>query len=191
MEFKCECCNYMTLVKSNYSKHFKSKKHLYLYTKMTPVIHQTVPEPTQIQQNLTAYFCKYCDQVFKFKQSMYRHIKYSCTKNKDEDEDLKEVVRRMIFKIESEKKEREKEREKERKEFLRQLEKQQKVFMKQLQKQANQIEKLMGALEVHDSFNNNTINNYTLLACRETDFSHITQEEIKRMLYKGNQLIKK
>jgi hypothetical protein len=158
---------------------------------MTPVIRQTVPEPTQIQENPITYCCKYCDQVFKFKQSMYRHIKYSCTKSKDEDEDLKEVVRRMIFKIESEKKEREKEREKERKEFLRQLEKQQKVFMKQLQKQANQIEKLMGALEVHDSFNNNTINNYTLLACSETDFSHITQEEIKRMFYKGNQLIKK
>lgn len=189
MDFKCKCCNYTTLVKSNYSKHIKSKKHLYLYTKMTPVIRQTEPESTQSQQKPTAYCCKYCDQVFKFKQSMYRHIKYTCTKSKDED--LKEVVRQMIFKIESEKKEREKEREKERKEFLRQLEKQQKVFMKQLQKQAKQIEKLMGKLEIRGSFNNNTINNYTLLAYRETDFSNITQEEIKLMLYKGNQLIKK
>jgi len=39
-----------------------------------------------------------------------------------------------------------------------------KELRKQLETQAKQIEKLMDKVEIHESFNNNTINNYTLLA---------------------------
>ena len=185
MEFNCECCNYITLVKSNYNKHIKSKKHIRLDTQVVrQTDHNVTQELNQIQPNGPAYCCKYCDQTFKFKQSMYRHIKYSCTKNKSED--LKELLQQMILKIESEKKK----REMERKEFQKQLERQEKVFMKQLQTQSEKLEKLMRAVEIHDSFNNNTINNYTL-ACRETDLIHITPEDIKLILYKENQRIKK
>ena len=37
--------------------------------------------------------CKYCLKEFKHKQGMYRHIKYVCKKNKDED--FKELARLM------------------------------------------------------------------------------------------------
>lgn len=175
MEFKCECCNYSTIFKSNYSKHIKSKKHILIDTKCTPVIgekkstsimenHQLKvnPSSTQSQQDTTAaYSCKYCEQVFKFKQSMYRHIKYTC---KSKDEDLKELVR-LNLKLDDEKKEREMER---------------KEFQKQLQTQAKQIEKLTGKLKIHGSFNNNTINNYTLLFGRDTDLAQLSQEDYRR-----------
>jgi len=198
MEFKCECCNYTTGIKSNYNKHIKSKKHILIQQKFTPFLSEKKsiviteksqpkvnPKSTQSQQDTTAaYSCKYCEQTFKFKQSMYRHIKYTCTKNKDED--LKELVRLMNLKIETEKKE----REMERKEFQKQLEKQQKVFQKKILAQDKQIEKLMGKLEIHGSFNNNTINNYTLLAYRETDLSHLTHEDYRGCYKQVNHCVK-
>ena len=169
MVFVCSCCHYTTYVKANFHKHNLSQKHLLKYQNesktgvYTKSINDTVEKgkkstqshPKVIPKSTASYSCKYCEQGFKFKQSMYRHIKYSCTKSKDED--LKELVRLMNLQLESEREQR-------------------KEVQKQLQTQAKQIEKLMGKLEIHGSFNNNTINNYTLLACRETDFSHITQE---------------
>ena len=158
------------------------------------------PKSTQSQPSTAApYFCKYCDQCFKFKQSMYRHIKYSCTKNQDED--LKELVRLMNLKLETERRERElerkdfqkqleKERETERKDFQKQLEKQEKMFHKKLLAQDKQIEKLMGKLEIHGSFNNNTINNITLLAYRNTDVSHLTTEDYIGIYKKVNHCVK-
>jgi len=50
-----------------------------------------------------------------------------------------------------------------------------------IETQAKQIEKLMGKLEIHGSFNNNTINNITLLAYRNTDVSHLTPEDYMRL----------
>jgi hypothetical protein len=97
---------------------------------------------------------------------MYRHIKYSCTKNNDED--LKELVRLLNLKLEN----------------------QENMFQKQLQTQAKQIEKLMGKLEIHGSFNNNTINNITLLAYRNTDVSHLTTEDYIGFYKKVNHCVK-
>ena len=48
--------------------------------------------------------CKYCQQQFKHSSSMARHIKYSCTKNKDED--IKELVRLMNIQLQNKEKER-------------------------------------------------------------------------------------
>jgi len=180
MEFRCECCHYKTKIKSNYGKHIKSKKHIILANKTAPlnsenksIVEVSESQPkvnlksTQSQPNTaTAYLCKYCDQCFKFKQSMYRHIKYSCTKNNDED--LKELVRLLNLKLEN----------------------QENMFQKQLQTQAKQIEKLMGKLEIHGSFNNNTINNITLLAYRNTDVSHLTTEDYIGFYKKVNHCVK-
>ena len=77
MEYFCKCCDYKTTYHTNYKKHMGSKKH---------------KELSQI------FVCKYCEKEFTFKQSMYRHIKYSCKKNKDED--LNELVRLMNLQLE-------------------------------------------------------------------------------------------
>jgi hypothetical protein len=121
---------------------------------------------------------------------MYRHIKYSCTKNKDED--LKELVRLMNIKMDAERKEFQSERKEfqsERKEFQKQLTQQQKIFDKRLETQSKQIEKLMGKLEIHGSFNN-TINNITLLAYRNTDVSHLTTEDYMGFYKRVNHCVK-
>ena len=87
---------------------------------------------------------------------MYRHIKYSCIKNKTED--LTELVRLLNNQLENQN--------------------------NQLQTQAKQIEKLMGKLEINSSFNNNTINNITLLNYKDTDVSHLTDDDYKKCIKK-------
>lgn len=82
------------------------------------------------------FTCKYCDQPFKFKQSMYRHIKYTCPKRRiflssERDEDLKELVRQLNIKIEIQSQE-----------LIKRTEYQD----KKIEYQEKQIEKLMGNL---------------------------------------------
>jgi len=200
MEFVCECCIYTTKIKSNYSKHLISKKHKLISDKTSsirsqeksiressesqPKVNQKSAEsqPVVNQESIASFSCKYCQQCFKFKQSMYKHIKYRCTKNKDED--LKELVRLMNLKIETEKKE----RESERKEFQKQMEQQQHLFQKKILAQEKQIEKLMGKLEINGSFNN-TIH-VNLLSYRNTDVSHLTTDDYRSCYKKVNQCVK-
>ncbi len=193
MEFICNCCNYRTKVKANYQKHLLSNKHRLksvndsitcVYTKSISDTDKNIESHPKVNRKSTesqpnaaaAYSCKYCDQCFKFKQSMYRHIKYSCTKNQDED--LKELVRLLNLQLDTERKEREN------------VQKQLQTQAKQLHTQAKQIEKLMGKLEIHGSFNNNTINNITLLAYRNTDVTHLTTEDYIGIYKKVNHCVK-
>jgi hypothetical protein len=106
------------------------------------------------------FSCKYCGQNYKHKQSVTKHIKYNCTKNKAED--LTELVRLMNL----------------------QMEKQKNDFEEKIETQQKQIEKLMGKLEINSSFNNNTINNITLLNYKDTDVSHLTNEDYKKCIRK-------
>ena len=169
MEYKCECCNYSTKKKYNFDKHNLSNKHkmLIVNTKTTQSKHLVNIKTTQKQDlvadvNTNVFSCKYCERQFKFKQSMYRHIKYSCTKNKTED--LTELVRLLNL----------------------QLEQQRNDFQNQLKTQSKQIEKLMTKLEINNySQTNNTINNIvnvTLLNYKNTDTSHLTDIDYKKCI---------
>jgi len=177
MEYSCECCKYKTNKRFNYDKHLLSKKHLLLeeisksqpkvYSESTESQQVVIPKSTQIAEKVAIVFtCKYCEQNFKFKQSMYRHIKYTCTKNKDED--LTELVRLLNLQLEQQKQE----------------------FTKKIETQSKQIEKLMGKLEIHGSFNTTNIQNINLLAYRETDVSHLTDQDYKSCLKKVNHCVK-
>jgi hypothetical protein len=190
MEFTCECCHYSTMFKSNYVKHLSSNKHIIHKYKQTPAfkcdVTKASPELAEVSQKLAevsqklaevspkvGIFCKYCEKEYKHKSSLSKHIKYSCTKNKDED--LKELVRLMNLKMEAMRKE---------------LQSENKELQKQLDQKSKQIEKLMGKLEIHGSFNNNTINNITLLAYRNTDVSHLTTEDYIGFYKKVNHCVK-
>ena len=35
------------------------------------------------EKEIPTFICKYCEQTYKHKSSLSKHIKYSCTKNKD------------------------------------------------------------------------------------------------------------
>jgi hypothetical protein len=104
------------------------------------------------EHNKKQFSCKYCGQMYHHKQSVNKHVKYSCTKNKDED--LKELVRL--------------------------LNNQNKQLVIKVENQSKQIEKLMGKLEINNSFNTNIVNNIqniTLLSYKETDTSHLTDTD--------------
>jgi hypothetical protein len=101
---------------------------------------------------IPTFVCKYCEQTYKHKSSLSKHIKYSCTKNKDED--LKELTRLLNNQIKDQN--------------------------KQIETQNKQIEKLKGKLEININTNIvNNIQNITLLSYKETDTSHLTDNDYK------------
>jgi hypothetical protein len=104
MAHHCELCNYTTVKRFNFDKHLTSIKHIRFVeivanVQQTPQIQpEVIPHTTEVAEVAPEFKCKYCDQKFRFKQSMYRHIKYSC---RNKDNDLKEMVR--LLKIEMKK----------------------------------------------------------------------------------------
>jgi len=166
--YHCDLCQFTTHLKCNYTVHLETKKHLSHVALATTLKQQQAnPKTTSDNDKQTHSFsCKYCNQTFAFRQSMNRHIKYSCTQNKDED--LKELVRLMNAQLETQRQE----------------------FTKKIDAQAKQIEKLMGKLEIHGSFNTTHIQNINLLAYRETDVSHLTDQDYKSCLKKINHCVK-
>ena len=103
-QYICKYCKFDTMFKANYENHLLTKKHLKESTKSQEKVNILLNESTKSQQKTIN--CVYCNKLFKHKQSMYYHIKYSCTKNKDED--LKELVRLMNLKFETQAKQIEK-----------------------------------------------------------------------------------
>jgi len=183
MAHYCKICSYYTEIGSNYKKHLSSQKHILKCTnlhlnnsdindtfedrksiKSQPKVNlkSTSSQPLVNPKDSSLFSCKYCQHKFKFKQSMYKHIKYSCTKNKTED--LTELVRLLNLQLESKDK---------------QLEKQD----RQIETQSKQIEKLMGKLEINGSFNT-TINNVNinLLNYGDTDTSHLTNKDYEKCI---------
>jgi hypothetical protein len=90
---------------------------------------------------------------------MYRHIKYSCTKNKTED--LTELVRLLNKQLENQN--------------------------KQIETQQKQIDKLMGKLEINGSFN--TTINMNLLNYNETDTSHLTDDDYRKCIRNASRCV--
>ena len=163
MEYNCECCKYSTSKRFNYEKHLLSKKHLLIIEK--PKVSQQLAKVSQELAEISQIKCKYCGQSYKHKSSLSKHIKYSCTKNKDED--LKELVRLLNMQLEEQKQE----------------------FTKKIDSQSKQIEKLMGKLEINGSFNK-IVNNFNLLAYRETDTSHLSDQDYRFCIKKVNYCVK-
>ena len=171
MKYYCECCDYGTDHKPNFERHLLSKKH----EKSTQNQQKVNIESTQSQQKVNierSFFinCKYCNKSFTTKQAMYRHIKYTCKKNKDED--LKEFVRLLN------------EKDKEVNEIKEKMNQQ----TKENEKLAKQIEKLSKKLQINNynknntttnCNNNNIMNNYhiQLLNYDKTDYSHLTDKD--------------
>jgi hypothetical protein len=179
MRHFCKVCKYQTDVKANFTKHLSSQKHKLkeenlqlneidvseeindtksIKSQPKNTFKTTESQPMGNPESTSPFCCKYCQQQFKFKQSMYRHIKYSCTKNKTED--LVELVRLLNL----------------------QLEQQKNDFESKLQTQSKQIEKLMGKLEINGSFNTTNNIQVNLLNYNETDVSHLTDADYKKCI---------
>jgi hypothetical protein len=179
MAFHCEICRYSTIRRYNYDKHIKSEKHE-LKSNITQKIAEVSLTVAEVSHTVHAgsetFKCKYCDQCYRHKSSLSKHIKYSCTKNKDED--LTELVRLLNKRIEQQE---------------NNMENQRQELTKTIETQSKQIEKLMGKLEISGSFNNttnNTINHFTLLPYRETDISHLTDQDYMYCIKRVNHCVK-
>ena len=132
------------------------------------------PETTPVAEEIPDMFsCKYCDQKFVFKQSMYRHIKYSCKKNTDED--MKELARLMNARMNA---------------LENMVKDQNLIHTKQLDNQSKNIEKLMCKLEISGSHNTTNIQNIQLLAYRDTDVSHLTDKDYRECFNHRNHCVK-
>ena len=92
--YECICCDFHTILKANYVAHLKTSKHKNNEAKCKSKCKSDV--------SLTDFACKYCEKTFKHRQSVSKHIKYSCEKNKDED--LQELARLLNIQMEQQKK---------------------------------------------------------------------------------------
>ena len=142
--YTCECCGYSTHIKTHYMKHLLTKKH-------------ETNSKTQKESKKESYQCRYCFKNFKFKQSMYKHIKYSCKKNTDED--LKELARLLNehgtnYELSNKKVD---------------------YLKKKINKLTNKLQ-ITNVIQgdVHHYQQNNNIYNINLLNHKDTDYSHLT-----------------
>ena len=193
--YYCFVCDYDAKQKSNYDKHINTKKHK---TRISES-HQKSPKVNQkstfsqllVNQKstffstpptpITKFQCKYCDKCFKFKQSMYKHIKYVCKKNKDED--FQELARLL--------------NEKDKQIVLKdkQIDKQLALRDKKMEIMQKQIDKLTNKLQIQNinqgivqNFNN-TIN-IQVLNHPDTDYSHLTPKDYITCIKDCNKCVK-
>jgi len=149
------------------------------------------------------YTCKYCENIYMHKQSLFKHLKTCKEKKKDETvkESMEELVK-LLNEKEKQLKESEKEKEKQLKESEKEKEKQlkesekkdkqlakilsdkDKQLMDELKKRDKQIEELIKKAGIVNSNNvtNNIQNNFKLLNYKETDTSHLTENDYVKCL---------
>ena len=176
-KYKCECCNYETIILTHYNKHLKTNKHkknIKSHPKVTKKSPLLYPKVTISEDCDTSHLkCKYCNKQFKYKQGMYRHIKYSCKKNKDED--MKELAR-----------------------LMNEIKEQNKSKDNQIEQMQKQIDKLTNKLQIQNfNLQNNTLNNIQnnfhikLLNYNETDYSHLSDNDYIFCIKENNFCVKK
>ena len=175
--YYCKCCNYSTHIITHFKKHLETNKH----KKSTKSQQKSTFESTKSQPFLEDFDssrhksnnCQYCSKQFTTKQAMYRHIKFACKKNKDED--LKELARLMN------------EKDKQINELIQNKD-------KQLDKMQKQIERLVNKLQIQNINNgtitNNNVYNIQILDYNNTDYSHLTENDYVNCLTDCNHCVK-
>ena len=98
--YSCDVCNFSTVLKSNYTSHVSSKKHI-RFTQIKPIDNSkttidNIKTTIDVEKVAHEFTCKYCDKPFRFRQSMNRHIKYTCTKNKEDLKECGELLQKRI-----------------------------------------------------------------------------------------------
>ena len=175
--YNCKCCDFSTKLKGDYNRHLKTKKHLDLvesHPKVTLKSSSSHPKVTIFTDSSNEHLiCKYCNKQFKYKQGMYRHIKYSCKENKDEG--MKELAR-----------------------LMNEIKEQNKTKDNQIELMQKQIDKLTNKLQIQNlNLQNNTLNNIQnnfhikLLNHSETDYSHLSDKDYIFCMNENNFCVKK
>ena len=174
--YSCTLCGFYNENKCKYERHLQTKKHQ--ETCKSKVSQKGQPS----KSNVLEFHCKYCGKMYKHKQSVNNHIKYTCKENKDED--VKELVRLMNLQLQQ------------KDVMLKEQNHEIKTLTNQMEKQAKQIEKLMEKLKVPNITNiTNIQNNIRLLSYKDTDISHLTEKDyissLKKVTFCVKHLIEK
>ena len=184
-KYNCLSCGFHSNLKGDYLRHLQTKKHKkspqshHLVTPKSPFSHHLVtPKSPFLHEKTSQQFtCKYCNKVFKYKQGMYRHIKYTCKKNKDED--FQELARLL--------------NEKEKQMTVKETK--MNTMENELIKMQKQIDKLTNKLQIHNLNqgvinNTNNVVNIQLLNHPDTDYSHLTHTDYITCIHDCNHCIK-
>ena len=113
--YKCEYCNFASILKPNYNRHLKTKKHqvntcislipMVMTTndhKMTTNDHKMTTNDQKMTTKKIEYNCDFCDAIFSTKPHKRRHELHFCKANNS-------IMSEKIYKLEKEKKKLEKE----------------------------------------------------------------------------------
>ena len=134
--YSCDICNFSTTLKNNYVCHVASKKHI-RFTQIKPADNIKLPTdtkaPIEVEKVAPEFTCKHCDKLFRFRQSMNRHIKYNCIKNKDDSKEDVELLKKKLEQQETK------------------FETHAQLLHKMMEKQSAMIDKLMRTIELHHS----------------------------------------
>lgn len=190
-KYYCFVCDYDAKQKSNYVKHINTKRHEIQLLKSQPKVnHESTKSQLLVNQESTflsnpyitsKFQCKYCNKSFKFKQSMYKHIKYVCKKNTDED--FQELARLLNKKD---------------KELIlkdKQMDKQLALRDKKMEIMQKQIDKLTNKLQIQNINqgivqNGNNVINIQVLNHPDTDYSHLTPKDYITCMKDCNRCVK-
>ena len=79
-EYRCECCDYVTRIRSQYERHKLTKKHTINTTMATKKYKNTLDLSTQYKRT-----CQHCNKIFSSISCVKRHVEKSCKKNKESE----------------------------------------------------------------------------------------------------------
>ena len=167
--YHCKCCVFSTNLKSNYTRHLKTKKHqnvIQSYPKGYPKLSKKNKSLNKEHQS-AKYVCKYCGKEYKYRPGLSKHIKYSCQKN--EDEDLKELVKLMN-------------------EQLNNINNKLNESTVNNEKKDKMIKKLTNKLQINN-YNTNNVIVTNILNYKDTDISHLTAKDYELAIHQVNDAI--
>ena len=126
--------------------------------------------------------CQFCERVYSNKSNLNKHLKICKEKKKDDTvkESMTELARLLN---EKEKQLKDNEKEKDR-QLAKMLSEKDKILAEELKKRDKQIEELIKKAGIVNTNNitNNIQNNFKLLNYKETDTSHLTENDYVRCL---------
>jgi hypothetical protein len=191
VNYKCPRCGYETHIKTIYVRHLERKlkckpnlsdtnlveeyiKYDIKYTKKEPQKNRKKPQndmlptaekPQKTAENIQILVentkCKYCGKIFLRKDSLPRHLR-SCKEKKKDDEDKKNLL-----------------------DLVNLLNKQLEEQREQLNKKDKQIEELIKKSGINIG-TQNVQQNINILAYKDTDISHLTDNDYLKCLKHSN-----
>ena len=102
--YKCELCNFVTILKGNYNQHLNTRKHDNNVVNSLISMVKTQKDPIKTQKD-PVFLCHFCDSKFSTYAHKRRHELHRCKENAS-------IMANKIKKLESEKKKLEKKIEK-------------------------------------------------------------------------------